>query len=84
MVVILCLHANVPIADSWCMTLWPNVRIVMRRFRSCARIPQPLAAPTLGAEKFDAGYYVCFWLRSFITSQVVTAGWNFLSPFSQL
>jgi hypothetical protein len=44
----------------------------------------PLAAPTLGAEKFAVGYYVCFWLRSSITSQVVTAEWNFLSPFSQL
>ncbi len=47
-------------------------------------MPLPLAPPTLGAEKFAAGYYVCFWLQSSITSQVVTAGWNFLSPFSQL
>lgn len=84
MEVIFCLHANVPIADSRYMALWPNVPIVMRPFRSCARMPLPLAAPTLGAEQFAAGYCVCFWLQSSITSQAVTARCNFLSPFSQL
>ena len=82
--VIFCLHANVPIADSQCMALRQNVRIVMRPFRSCARMPPPLAAPKLGAEQFAAGYFVCFLPPSFITSQVVTAGWNFLSQFSLL
>jgi hypothetical protein len=47
-------------------------------------MPLPLAAPKLGAERFAAGYYVCFWLPSSITSQAVTARCNFLSPFSPL